>query len=126
MTYLIVFLGGGLGAALRHSVNTMAVRLVGVGFPCGTLTVNILGSMLMGVLAGYFAYRGEASQHWRLFMTTGVLGGFTTFSAFSLDAVLLWERHDFTGFAFYAGLSVLASIGALSAGLYLMRTFSPW
>ena len=92
MVYLIVFLGGGLGAAMRHGVNVAAARTLGTGFPYGTLTVNVVGSLAMGLFAAYFAFKGDASQHWRLFFTTGVLGGFTTFSAFSLDAVLLYER----------------------------------
>ena len=68
------------------------VRLLGTGFPVGTLTVNVVGSLAMGLLAAYFAFKGDASQHWRLFFTTGLLGGFTTFSAFSLDVALLYER----------------------------------
>src|SRR5690606_3497690 len=92
MGYLIVFLGGGLGAALRHGVNLGAARLLGTAFPYGTLAVNVAGSLAMGLLAAWFAFRGDAAQHWRLFFATGVLGGFTTFSAFSLDVALLYER----------------------------------
>ena len=88
MLYLIVFLGAGIGGALRHGVNVGATRLFGFGFPFGTLIVNIVGSFAMGLLAGYFAFRPGINQHMRLFLTTGVLGGFTTFSAFSLDAAL--------------------------------------
>jgi CrcB protein len=122
--YLLVFLGGGIGAALRHGTNLLSTRLLGIGFPFGTLTVNIVGSLLMGLLAGYFAFRGEASQHLRLFLTTGILGGYTTFSAFSLDAVLLWERHQ-PGFAtLYVLASVVLSIAALMAGLMLVRHVS--
>jgi len=91
MLYLIVFLGAGVGGALRHGVNVAAVRLFGYGVPVGTLIVNVAGSFLMGLLAGYFAFRPGLGQHMRLFLTTGVLGGFTTFSAFSLDAALLIE-----------------------------------
>ena len=93
MLYLIVFLGAGIGGALRHGVNVGAARLFGYGFPLGTLIVNIAGSFAMGLLAGYFAARPHLGQHARLFLTTGVLGGFTTFSAFSLDAALLIERR---------------------------------
>ena len=93
MLYLIVFLGAGIGGALRHGVNAGSARLWGYGFPFGTLIVNVAGSFLMGLLAGYFAFRPGIGQHARLFLTTGILGGFTTFSAFSLDTVLLVERH---------------------------------
>ncbi|MDH7794592.1 MULTISPECIES: fluoride efflux transporter CrcB [unclassified Beijerinckia] len=125
MTYLIVFIGGGIGSALRHGVNLAAARLLGTAFPFGTLTVNIVGSLTMGLLAGYFAFRGDASQHWRLFLTTGILGGFTTFSAFSLDSVLLWERNQPAHLAAYLILSLVLSIGALSVGVWLVRSLSP-
>ena len=78
--YLIVFLGAGLGGALRHGVNVAALRLLGSGLPYGTLTVNIVGSLVMGLLTGYFALKADPGQMWRLFLTTGILGGFTTFS----------------------------------------------
>jgi fluoride exporter len=117
----LVFLGGGIGSALRHGVNLAAARLLGFGFPYGTLTVNVVGSLAMGALAGYFAFRGEAAQPWRLLLTTGVLGGFTTFSAFSLDAVLLYERGQ-PGLALvYVLASVAASIAALLVGLLTVR-----
>jgi CrcB protein len=92
MGYLIVFLGGGLGAATRHGINLATARVLGTAFPYGTLLINITGSFIMGLVAAYFAFKGGASQHWRLFLTTGILGGYTTFSAFSLDAALLYER----------------------------------
>src|SRR5918912_1508038 len=95
MVYLIVFLGAGIGGAMRHGVNVAAVRLLGYEFPFGTLIVNVLGSFLIGILAGYFAFRPGIGQHMRLFLTTGVLGGFTTFSAFSLDTALLVERQAY-------------------------------
>ena len=121
MLYLIVFLGGGLGAALRHGVNVGAARLLGTAFPYGTLAVNVTGSLVMGLIAGWFAFKGDASQHWRLFLTTGVLGGYTTFSSFSLDAVLLWERHEPAQAAAYVAASVALSILGLIAGLWLVR-----
>jgi CrcB protein len=121
MNYLIVFVGGGIGAALRHGVNVGCARLCGTAFPYGTLTVNVVGSVVMGLLAGYFAFRGEAAQAWRLFLTTGILGGFTTFSSFSLDAALLWERHEPVLAASYVIVSVIVSILGLFAGLYLVR-----
>ena len=94
MGFLIVFLGGGIGAALRHGVNLASARLLGTAFPFATLFENVTGSLVMGLLAGIFAFKGDASQHWRLFLTTGILGGYTTFSAFSLDAALLYERGE--------------------------------
>ncbi|MBN8956192.1 MAG: fluoride efflux transporter CrcB [Rhizobiales bacterium] len=121
MNYLIVFVGGGIGAALRHGINVGCARLCGTAFPYGTLTVNVVGSTVMGLLAGYFAFRGEATQVWRLFLTTGILGGFTTFSSFSLDAALLWERHEPVLAASYVIGSVIVSILGLFAGLYLVR-----
>lgn len=119
--YLIVFIGAGLGGMLRHGVNVAAARLFGYDFPLGTFTVNLLGSFLIGLLAGYFGYRTGFSQHLRLFLTTGILGGFTTFSAFSLDAALLIERHSFWLAAGYMIGSVGVSLAALFLGLALFR-----
>lgn len=124
MGYLIVFLGGGVGAALRHGVNLGTARLFGTAFPYGTLTVNVVGSLVMGALAAYFAFKGDATQHWHLFLTTGILGGFTTFSAFSLDVALLYERGELGLAAFYVALSVIVSLAGLFAGLALVRSFA--
>ncbi|WP_026616632.1 fluoride efflux transporter CrcB [Ensifer aridi] len=121
MAYLFVFLGAGLGGAMRHGVNQVAALLFGVAFPYGTLTINVVGSFVMGVLAGYFALRGEAPQEVRLFLTTGILGGFTTFSTFSLDTIALWERGEWLAAAFYAASSVAFSLLGLVAGLMLVR-----
>lgn len=121
MNYLIVFLGAGLGGALRHAANELALRWVGSGYPVSTLAVNIIGSFAMGLLVGYFAFRGEAEQAWRLFLATGVLGGFTTFSAFSLDVVLLYERGALIHAALYILLSVALSIAGLMLGLWCLR-----
>ena len=121
MLYLIVFIGAGIGGALRHGVNVGAARLFGYGFPFGTLIVNVIGSFAMGLLAGYFAFRPGISQHLRLFLTTGILGGFTTFSAFSLDSALLIERHSYGLAAGYAVGSVAASVSALFFGLAMFR-----
>ena len=125
MLYLIVFLGAGLGGALRHGMNVAAVRVLGYQFPFGTLIVNVVGSFIMGLLAGYFAFRPGLSQHLRLFLTTGVLGGFTTFSAFSLDTALLIERHAYASAAGYMVGSVFASLVALFAGLALFERRIP-
>ena len=121
MLYLIVFLGAGIGGAMRHGVNVGSARLFGLGFPTGTLIVNVVGSFLMGLLAGYFLARPGISQQVRLFLTTGVLGGFTTFSAFSLDTALLMERHAYALAAGYVAGSVIASIAALFLGLTLFK-----
>jgi len=123
MSFLIVFIGAGIGGAIRHGVNLLAARLVGFSYPYGTLSINIVGSLLMGLCAAYFAFRGEgASQPWRLFLTTGILGGFTTFSTFSLDVAVLWERGDVIGALLYVLGSVVLSILALFLALWLARS----
>ena len=124
MGFLIVFLGGGIGAALRHGVNLASARLLGTSFPYATLFENVTGSFVMGLLAAYFAFKGDVSQGWRLFLTTGILGGYTTFSAFSLDVTLHYERGELGLTALYILLSVGLSIGGLFAGLALVRHFS--
>jgi len=119
--FIIVFLGAGIGGALRHGTNLAALRLFGAGFPYGTLAVNILGSLVMGLLAGWFAQKADPGQAWRLFLTTGVLGGFTTFSTFSLDTALLWEKGQ-AGIALaYVLVSITLALLGLFAGLMLMR-----
>jgi fluoride exporter len=122
MGYLMVFVGAGIGGSLRHGVNLGAARLFGAGFPVGTMIVNVVGSFLIGLLAGDFACRTGVPQNTRLFLTTGILGGFTTFSAFSLDAALLVERHAYSLTAAYVLGSVILSLIALFAGLSLFRT----
>ncbi len=119
MNTLLVFLGAGLGGVLRHGVNFAAVRL-GSSFPWGTLGINVLGSVLMGVVTGWFALRGGPPQA-RLFLATGMLGGFTTFSTFSLEAFTLIERGDWGAALAYVVISVLAGIGGLALALLLMR-----
>jgi CrcB protein len=124
MGFLIVFLGGGLGAALRHGVNLLSARVLGAAFPFHSLFENVSGSLLMGLIAGYFAFRGGASTHWQLFLTTGILGGYTTFSAFSLDTALLYERGELALAALYVALSVGLAVGGLFAGLAIVRQFT--
>lgn len=119
--YLIVFLGAGFGGSLRHAVNVVAARLLGYGFPYGTLTVNVAGSLLLGLLAGWFAHRFDPGQSWRLFLVTGVLGGFTTFSAFSLDTAVLYERSGMAVAAFYVATSVGISLICVFLGLFAIR-----
>lgn len=126
MLYLIVFVGAGVGGAVRHGVNVWAARAFGFAFPFGTLIVNVLGSFLIGLLAGLFACRaGLVPQHARLFLTTGVLGGFTTFSAFSLDTALLFERHSYLMAMIYIVGSVLVSLVALFLGLAVFNGVKP-
>ena len=120
----LVALGGAIGAGARHAVNLGALRLFGSAFPVGTLLVNVVGGLLMGLLAGWLAFRAADSGDLRLFLATGVLGGFTTFSAFSLDAVLLWERGAVVAAVLYVGGSVALSIAALLVGLGLMRALA--
>jgi CrcB protein len=122
MNYLIVFFGGGVGAALRHGCNVFFARTIGTAFPYATLFENVLGSTVMGLLVALFAFKTDIPQHMRLFLTTGILGGYTTFSTFSLDTALLYERGDNLGMAaLYVLLSVALSIGGLFAGLALVR-----
>ena len=122
MNYLLVFIGGGLGAALRHGINLVSARTLGTEFPFSTLIINVTGSLLMGLIAGYLAFRGEAAQPWRLFVMTGILGGYTTFSAFSLDTAVLYERGEIGLAAFYVLGSVILSILGLFAGLAIIRS----
>ena len=123
---LLVFAGAGIGGVLRHSINVIAPRLIGTGFPGGTLFVNVLGSFVIGLIAGWLAFKME--QPWsvaaRLFVVTGILGGFTTFSSFSLDTALLVERGEIGLAALYVGGSVALSLVAVFAGLGLMRTLA--
>ena len=125
MTQLLyVALGGAIGASLRHLVNLAGLRLLGGQFPWGTVTVNIVGSFAMGLFIAFMARQALGSQELRLFVTTGILGGFTTFSAFSLDFAALWERGAVSlAFAYAAG-SVVLSIAALFAGLAISRALA--
>lgn len=122
MSYLIVFLGAGIGGALRHGVNLAALRLVGAGFPWGTLAINVAGSFVMGLVAEYFALKSGLPQQWRLFLTTGILGGFTTFSAFSLETALLYERGELLAAGLYMLGSAVLAVAGLFAGLYVIRS----
>jgi len=121
VSYILVFVGGGLGATLRHLINIICARCIAPGFPWGTFIVNVTGSTVMGLIAGYLAFKGEATQPWRLFLMTGILGGYTTFSAYSLDAALLYERGELLLAALYVVGSVVLSIAGLFAGLALIR-----
>ena len=119
---LLVALGGALGASLRYLTGLGLTRALGHGFPYGTLAVNVVGSFLMGVVVVLAAERGLT--HLSPLVVTGLLGGFTTFSAFSLDAVTLWERGEVVTATAYVGASVALSIGALVLGLLTARALA--
>ncbi len=125
---LLVALGGGIGAGLRHLVSLTTLRLFGPGFPWGTFAVNVAGSFAMGVfiawLARYSNVLGGNAQDVRYLVATGVLGGFTTFSAFSLDFAVMWERGDMGLAGAYAIASVLLSLTAIFAGLWVVRVLA--
>ena len=102
-------------------MNIGVGRALGTGFPYGTLIINVTGSFVMGLIAAWFAFKGDASQHWRLFLTTGILGGYTTFSTFSLDAALLYERGQLMLAVVYVTGSVVLGLVGLFAGLAIVR-----
>jgi CrcB protein len=119
---LLVFAGGGVGSVARYLVGVWAFRLTGPGPPWGTLTVNVAGGFVMGCLAGVLALRGGADQErWRVLIGVGVLGGFTTFSSFSLETALMIERKQYGLAASYVAGSVVLAIGALFLGLLAAR-----
>lgn len=118
---LLVALGGAIGSVFRYLAGVLAVRLTGLSFPWGTMAINILGGFLMGVFVEVLARRFDASNELRLFVAVGVLGGFTTFSSFSLDFAVLWERGALAPAFAYALASVIGSIAALFLGLWLAR-----
>jgi fluoride exporter len=122
-SFAAVFLGGGIGSALRYGVGRASVALVGPSYPAGTLAVNLIGCFFMGALAGWLAHRDWGVDHaTKLLLATGLLGGFTTFSAFALDAVTLWQRGQSAAAAIYVFVSVVGSVAGLLIGLQLSRT----
>ena len=124
MGFVLVFIGSGLGGAARHGVNVACLRAFGPGFPVATLVVNVAGSFAMGLVAALFALKAGASAEMRLLLATGILGGFTTFSAFSLDAVSLWQRGEALAAGAYVAGSVAFSIAGLLAGLAAARVMA--
>ncbi|MBI5939528.1 MAG: fluoride efflux transporter CrcB [Caulobacterales bacterium] len=119
---LLVAAGGATGAVMRYLTGMASLRLLGPGWPWGTLTVNVVGGLAMGLLAATLALRGGADQErWRVLLGVGVLGGFTTFSAFSLEVTLMIERKEWPQAFGYSTLSVILSVVALFAGLMLAR-----
>ncbi|MGY4574028.1 fluoride efflux transporter CrcB [Bradyrhizobium pachyrhizi] len=119
-----IAIGGSLGSVARYLVAIGAGRLVGTEFPWGTLAINIVGSFLIGVFAEAFALSWNASQAMRVFLTVGICGGFTTFSTFSLDAIVLMQRGELWSAGTYIAASVALSILALFGGLLLVRAFT--
>jgi fluoride exporter len=125
-SYLLVFLGAGVGGAARHAVNVGCGRLCGTEFPWGILFINVTGCLAMGLIAGWLAFKAQIawSQDLRLFLTTGMLGGYTTFSAFSLDFATLWERGAHSFAIVYVLASVVLSLAAVFLGLTIVRMMS--
>ncbi|MEG3171058.1 fluoride efflux transporter CrcB [Sphingomonas sp. ZB1N12] len=117
---LYVMVGGAVGSGARYLAGSAMTALLGPDYPFGTLAVNIVGGLLMGLLVGVLA-RNSASEHWRLLLAVGVLGGFTTFSAFSLEVVTMIERGAFGVALGYVLVSVIGSVAALFAGLSAVR-----
>jgi CrcB protein len=118
---LLAAVGGALGAGARHLINVSFLTWFGPGFPWATFTVNILGCLLMGVLVEALMSFSIGADTWRVFLATGILGGFTTFSAFSLDVWILYERGQFMALVLYLALSVFLSIAALVLGMAVVR-----
>ncbi|WGD30926.1 fluoride efflux transporter CrcB [Ancylobacter sp. WKF20] len=123
---VMIFIGAGIGGVLRNAVNMLAMRLFGMHFPIGTMAINIVGSFVIGLVAGWLTFRAEWawSYHARVFIITGILGGFTTFSSFSLDTALLVERGEMGLAALYVGGSVALSLVAVFGGLTIMRALA--
>lgn len=120
-TALVIFVGGGTGSVLRWLVGNSVARAAGLGFPWGTLAVNLIGCGVLGLLTGWLAMRGQLNETWRLALVTGVLGGFTTFSAFSLDALTLWQRGESALAAGYILASVALGLLALVGGMAVFK-----
>jgi CrcB protein len=121
---ILVMLGGAIGAGFRYHISTVALRFMGPGFPWGTWIINLLGGFLMGVLAAVLARSNEGAEQLRLFLGVGVLGGFTTFSAFSLETFNMLQRGDPVMAASYAVSSVAGSVLMLIGGVYMVRALA--
>ncbi len=120
----LVMIGGAVGTAARYLVGKAWLATVGPGYPWGTLTVNLVGGLLMGLLAGSLARFGQGGETIRVLLATGVLGGFTTFSAFSLEVMTMIERNDWSAALGYALISVIGAVGAVALGLWTVRSLA--
>jgi CrcB protein len=119
---LLVFVGGGVGSMARYLLNVGATKSLGFGWPYGTFAANVFGGFAMGFLVSWLAHRGGADQErWRLLIGVGVLGGFTTFSTFSMETALMIQRRDYGPAAVYAAASVILAIGGVFMGLLAAR-----
>jgi CrcB protein len=121
MNFLLVFVGAGLGGMLRHAINMQSLRWLGPDFPWGTFIINITGSIAMGLVVGFLVHRNVPGTELRLFVATGVLGGYTTFSTFSLDTISLWERGEIATAAAYVLGSLFLSFVGLWLGMVVFR-----
>lgn len=121
MNFLLVFVGAGLGGMLRHAVNMLTLRWFGPNFPWGTFLINVTGSLAMGLVVGFLVHRNLPGTGLRLFIATGLLGGYTTFSTFSLDTITLWERGQIANAMAYVIGSLILSFAGLWLGMALFR-----
>lgn len=121
MNLLLIFIGGGLGAVARHSLSSFVMRQTGSGFPYGTLAVNLIGAFLIGLIIEFSAVKLSIPKEMKLLLVTGILGGFTTFSAFSLDMIVLMQRGAILSCVLYIAASVIGGLLAVYAGMSLIR-----
>jgi CrcB protein len=125
LPYLLIFLGGGTGAVARYGVSTLMGTKFGTDFPWGTLTVNLIGAFLIGLFVEIAALRWQTTHHLlTLLLVTGFLGGFTTFSAFSLEAALMWQKGDFLNLAAYIGVSVIGTVALVRLAAVAVRVLA--
>ncbi len=119
--FFLVSLGGAIGSMLRYGTGVLSIKLLGINFPWGTLTVNILGSFCIGIVFALLSHTQNLSEDIKLFAMVGILGGFTTFSAFSLDTISLFERGQYLYASLYIASSVILSLLATLAGIMLIK-----
>lgn len=121
---LLVMLGGAIGAAARYHLGRLTTHIMGPGFPWGTLAANLLGGFAMGLLVGILARFIDGGEQIRLFVAVGVLGGFTTFSSFSLELILMLQRGEMAAAFTYIALSVAGAAAMLALGLWAVRALA--
>lgn len=121
MNFLIVFIGGGVGSVARFALSSLVGKYAGTNFPWGTLAVNLIGAFCIGLVVEALALKTNAPPQLRLLLVTGLLGGFTTFSAFSLENALMFERGDYLLLGLYVTASVVGTLIAVFAGMYVLR-----